>query len=57
MITAYDWMKPGASKKLSKGLGRVFKEQGNDKKGLFWSKNLREKDLLMRKTLMIWIST
>ena len=57
MITAYDWMKSaGEQKHLSKGLGRVFKARGNDKKVCFRAK-ICEKDLLVGKTLMIWIST
>ena len=42
---------------ISKGRKKVFKEKGNDKKSVFSSKDLREKDFLMEKTLMIWIST
>ena len=42
---------------ISKGLKKVFKERGSDKKSLFSSKDLREYDFFMEKTLMIWISS
>ena len=57
MFTAYDWMKPaGKQNNLQKDLGE-FSRARKGQENLFSSQNLREKDLLMGKTLMIWTST
>ena len=57
MFTAYDWMKPARKQNnFQKDLGE-FARSEEIQESLFSSQNLREKDLLMGKTLMIWIST
>ena len=57
MFTAYDWMKPARKQNnFQKDLGE-FSRSEEMTRSLFSSPNLREKDLLMGKTLMIWIST
>ena len=57
MFTAYDWMKPARKQNnFQKDLGE-FSRARKWQESLFSSQNLREKDLLMGKTLMIWIST
>ena len=57
MFTAYDWMKPARKQNnFQKDLGE-FARSEEMTRSLFSSQNLREKDLLMGKTLMIWIST
>ena len=56
MFTAYDWMKPARKQNnFQKDLGEFSRSEKMTRK--FSSQNLREKDLLMGKTLMIGIST
>ena len=61
MITAYDWMNPAREqnnfRKDSGTDSGKFSRREEMTRSLFSSKNLREKDLLMGKTLMIWTST
>ena len=61
MFTAYDWMKPARKQNnFQKDLGMTWESFPGARKwqeSLFSSQNLREKDLLIGKTLMIWIST
>ena len=53
MFTAYDWMKPARKQNnFQKDLGEFSRSEEMTRKFV-----LREKDLLMGKTLMIWIST
>ena len=58
MITAYDWMNPAREQNnFRKDSGKFSRREEMTRKSLFSSKNLREKDLLMGKTSMIWTST
>ena len=59
MFTAYDWMKPSRKQNnFQKDLGEFSRsEKLKWQESLFSSQNLREKDLLMGKTLMIGILT
>ena len=58
MFTAYDWMKPARKQNnFQKDLGEFARSEEMTRKYLFSSQNLREKDLLMGKALMIGIST
>ena len=57
MFTAYDWMKPARKRNnFQKDLGEFSRSEEMTRKFVF-EPNLREKDLLTGKTLMIWIST
>ena len=57
MITAYDWMNPARKQNNFRKDSGKFSRREEMTRSLFSSKNLREKDLLMGKTLMIWTST
>ena len=57
MITAYDWMKSAREQNSFQKDSGEFSRREEWQESLFSSKNLREKDLLVGKTLMIWIST
>ena len=57
MFTAYDWMKPARKQNnFQKDLGEFSRSEEMTRKFVFEPKFAR-KNLLMGKTLMIWIST
>ena len=57
MITAYDWMNRAREQNNFQKDSGEFSRSEEMTRSLFSSQNLREKDLLMGKTSIIWIST
>ena len=58
MITAYDWMKSAREQNnFQKDSGEFSRREEMTRKVCFRAKIGEKKDLLVGKTLMIWIST